>query len=198
LTYHEKTLRQILAGLGYEVSCINEGLAVVLAELQETNYTGVGVSFGGGMCNVSMAYLSIPIFSFSVSKAGDFIDTSAASVAGESVTHIRTVKEQAFHFNGCFGDQVKQALAVYYDEIIRLVIAGLKTAIAEADHAAPVDRPMPLVISGGSSMPRGFLQRFEALLEENNPGMKFSEVRASADPLNTTAKGALVAALAEM
>ena len=33
LTYHEATLRQILSGLGYEPSSVNEGLAVIYAEL---------------------------------------------------------------------------------------------------------------------------------------------------------------------
>jgi len=198
LTYHEKTLAQILSGLGYQVTSINEGLAVVLAELEKTNYTGVGISFGGGMCNVCMAYLSIPIFSFSVSKAGDFIDSSAASVAGESVNRVRTLKEQSFHFNGFFGDQVKQALAVYYDEVIRLVVSGLKDALTETRHAAPADRPMPLVISGGSSLPQGLVECFQKCLADNNLGVHFSEIRTATDPLNATAKGALVAALAEM
>lgn len=196
LTYHEKTLGQMLTGLGYEVSSINEGLAVVLAELESTNYTGIGVSFGGGMCNVCMAYLSIPVFSFSVSKAGDFIDTSAASVAGESVTRIRAIKENSFHFNGYFGDQAKQALAVYYDEVIRLVAAELKKAAAGARQPGTIGHAIPMVVGGGSSLPAGFLERFTACVKESNCGIEFSEIRAAADPLNTTAKGALVAALA--
>lgn len=196
LTYHEKTLQQMLSSLGYEVTSVNEGLAVILAELDETNYTGIGISFGGGMCNVCMAYLSIPVFSFSISKAGDFIDTSAASVVGESVTRIRTVKEDAFHINGYPSDRVQQALGVYYDELIRMVAARLKKSIADAQHVAPVDRPIPLVVSGGTSMPEGFVQRFSDILDEIDPGISFAEIRAAADPLNTTAKGALVAALA--
>src|SRR5260370_27868783 len=48
LTYHEATLRQILTDLGYEVMSINEGLAVVYAELENKNYTGIRISCGGG------------------------------------------------------------------------------------------------------------------------------------------------------
>src|SRR5262249_54104456 len=73
LTYHEATVRQILVDLGYEVKSINEGLAVVYAELESTNFTGIGISCGGGLCNVCMSYLSVPILSFSIPKAGDFI-----------------------------------------------------------------------------------------------------------------------------
>ncbi len=120
----------------------------------------------------------------------------AASVVGESVTRIRTVKEDAFHINGYPSDRVQQALGVYYDELIRLVAARLKKSIADAQHVAPVDRPVPLVVSGGTSMPEGFVQRFSDILDEIDPGITFAEIRAAADPLNTTAKGALVAALA--
>ncbi len=49
LTFHEASLRQILADLGYPDSAgVNEGVAVVYSELHDSNYTGIGISFGGG------------------------------------------------------------------------------------------------------------------------------------------------------
>src|SRR6185436_15356461 len=52
LNYHTKTLQSILRKLGYSPEPINEGLAVVFAELgRDDHYTGIGVSFGGGMVN---------------------------------------------------------------------------------------------------------------------------------------------------
>ncbi len=49
LTYHEATLRQTLEELGFEPCSINEGLAVVYGELEDSNYTGIGISCGGGL-----------------------------------------------------------------------------------------------------------------------------------------------------
>ncbi len=43
--------------------------------MEGSNYTGIGISCGGGLCNVCLAYLSVPVVSFSVPKAGDFIDS---------------------------------------------------------------------------------------------------------------------------
>jgi hypothetical protein len=40
------------------------------------NFSGIGVSCGG-MCNVCLTYLSVPVISFSVPKGDDYIDTSA-------------------------------------------------------------------------------------------------------------------------
>ena len=102
LTYHEVTLRQVLGELGFESKSVNEGLAVVYAELASSNYTGIGISCGGGLCNVCFSYLSVPILSFSIPKAGDFIDASSASVTGERPNRIRILKEQSFYINGHF------------------------------------------------------------------------------------------------
>jgi hypothetical protein len=59
----------------------------------------------GGMCNVCLAYLSVPVISFSVPKGGDYIDTTAASVRGLG-TSIRVGKERGFRFNGFFENKV--------------------------------------------------------------------------------------------
>jgi hypothetical protein len=197
LTYHEATIRRVLTDMGYQVTSINEGLAVVLAELEDTNFTGIGISCGGGMCNVCLSYLAMPVFSFSVPKGGDFIDSSAASVAGEGATQIRAIKERAFHFNGFFQDKVHQAISVYYEDVIRAVMGALKDFLSKAKNVPRLDRPVPVIVSGGSAMPAGFRDRFEKIFRAVELPIRISEIRMAQDPLNATAKGALVSALAE-
>ncbi len=87
LTYHEATLQQILTALGFEAHPVNEGLAVVYSELEASNYTGIGVSCGAGLCNVCLAYLAIPVFSFSIPKpAITSIPTPPPSPANAPIT----------------------------------------------------------------------------------------------------------------
>jgi hypothetical protein len=198
LTYHEATLRQILTEQGFDAKSINEGLAVVYAELDSSNYTGIGISCGGGLCNVCLAYLSVPALSFSIPKAGDFIDASAASVTGERANRIRLIKEQSFHLNGFFAEKVQQVLGVYYDDMIQSLVNGLKDAFRSARSMPKLPRPIPLVLSGGSTLPKGFRDRFEKILRESDFPIPLSEIRLAADPMTATAKGALVAALSEM
>ena len=196
LTYHEATLRQVLTDLGYNVKSINEGLAVIYSELESSNYTGIGVSCGGGLCNVCLAYLSVPVMSFSIPKAGDYIDSSAAAVTGERANRIRITKEDSFHFNGRQPDKIHQVLGVYYDEVIQSLLTSLKDAFSSAHGLPRLGRPC-LVLSGGSVMPQGFRDRFEKLLRETDFPIPVSEVRLAEQPLFSTAKGALVAALAD-
>ncbi|HUQ92340.1 MAG TPA: hypothetical protein VM120_11720 [Bryobacteraceae bacterium] len=196
-TYHEATVRQLLSGMGYDVESINEGLAVVYGELEDSNYTGIGVSCGGGLCNVSLAYLSVPVLSFSIAKAGDFIDSSAAQAAGELATRIRIAKEGEFHFNGHFTDKVKQVISVYYDDMIQSLVSGMREAFSSTKTIPKLGRPIPLVLSGGSVMPAGFQERFERVLKASDFPVAISEIRIAKEPLHSTAKGALLAALSE-
>lgn len=197
LTYHEATIRQILSEKGYEVKSINEGLAVIYSELESSNYTGIGISCGGGLCNVSVAYLSVPVLSFSVPRAGDYIDTNAAAMTGERANRVRLAKEDSFHFNGYFADKVQQALGVYYDEMIQSLVQGMKQALSNSRTLPKSPRPLPIVLSGGTAMPEGFRSRFEKILAESELPISASDIRMAADPLHASAKGALVAALAE-
>ncbi len=197
VTYHEATLGQILSSMGYTPKAINEGLAVVYGEMEDTNYSGIGISCGGGLCNVCLAYLSVPVLSFAVPKAGDFIDQSAAQITGEISTRIRITKESNFYINGHYADKVQQVLGVYYDDMIKSLVDGLHQTLANTRNMPRINRPVPIVLSGGTVMPKGFRERFEKILKESNFPLQISEVKMAADPLTATAKGALVAALAE-
>ncbi len=198
LTYHESTIKQVLEQMGYQTRSINEGLAVVYGELESTNYTGIGISCGGGLCNVCFSYLSVPVLSFSIAKAGDYIDNSAASMTGERSNHIRILKEGGFHFNSFFSDKAQQVISVYYDDMIKSLVGGLKEVFSTARNLPKVNRPVPLVLSGGSALPTGFRDRFEKIFRESEVPVPVSEVRLAGAPLESTAKGALIAALAEM
>jgi hypothetical protein len=198
VTYHEAALGEMLADMGHEAQSLNEGLAVIYAELEESNYTGIGISFGGGLCNVCLAYLSAPLFSFSISKAGDFIDSSVAAVTNEVATRVRIVKETSFRFNGHVSDKVQQALNIYYMDMVQNVVAALHKAFSNALNVPKIGKAIPIVLSGGSVLTAGFRERFEQTLRQNPLPVQVSEVRLAADPLHTTAKGTLVAALTEM
>jgi len=198
LTYHEASLRQIVSELGYQPQSINEGLAVVYSEMEDSNFTGIGISLGGGLCNVCLAYLSVPVVSFSVPKAGDYIDSSAAAMTGDLANRVRIAKENSFHYNGVFLEKTQQVLSVYYDEVIQGVVQALEREVGSSRSLPRLGRPLPLVLSGGSAIPKGFRERFEKFLSESRFPVPVSSIRVANEPLYATAKGALVAALSDL
>ena len=94
LVYHEALMKQMLENLGFDARPINEGLAVVFSELEKENFSGIGISFGGGLTNVWLAYLSVPVFSFAVDKGGDDVDEAVGEVAGVTATRVKAIKEE--------------------------------------------------------------------------------------------------------
>ena len=122
---------------------------------------------------------------------------SAASVTGERPNHIRILKEQSFYLNGHFENKLQQVLSVYYDDMIQTLVAGLRNTFQNARNVPKLTRPIPLVLSGGTAIPQGFKERFETILRASDFPVDLSEIRMAADPLTTTAKGALVAALSD-
>src|SRR5205823_6272478 len=128
-------------------------------------------------------------------KAGDFIDTHAAMAVGELATRLRVQKEQSFQLNGFSGDQVGNALTVYYDDMIRSLVEALRDNLRSNGRLPKLDHKISLVLSGGTAMPNGFLERFEKALRSCDFPLQLSDVRLSSDPLNSTARGALMAAL---
>ncbi|MDH5299142.1 MAG: hypothetical protein OEV91_09000, partial [Desulfobulbaceae bacterium] len=68
VVYHESIIKMYLSGLGYKPISINEGLATVMSELANDNFTGIGISMGGGMCNVCLSYLSVPVITYSTRR----------------------------------------------------------------------------------------------------------------------------------
>jgi hypothetical protein len=184
---HEMTIRNMLSALGFTATSIDKGLAVVYAEMASTNYTGIGINIGGALSNVCLAYLAKPLISFSIAKAGDFVDARTAAVTGESLDYIRMMKSQV-------ESQVHSALRTSCDEVIAAVLDGLRDALANQPDL-PLMRAIPLVLSGGTTLMKGFPERFENALRKRDLPVKVSKVRRAENPLTASAKGALAAAL---
>ena len=198
LIYHEQTLSQYLESLGYEARSINEGLAVVLAELKATNFTGIGISFGGGMCNVCVAYLGLPVLSFATEHAGDYIDHAAAAVTGETPTTVRLHKESEFRLDRATSSNLDQALSVYYFDMINAVVEKLQQTLTSTRKLPRLDAAVPIVFSGGSALIGGFQPVLKKAIKLCGIPIEISDVRPAKSSVNATAKGTLVAATMNM
>ena len=198
LVYHEAILKNFLQSLGYEAKPVNEGLAVVFAELQNENFTGIGISCGGGMCNVCVAFLSVPMMTFSIPMAGDYIDESVSQVVDEPITRVRLIKEESLDLSRQPKDKVTSALHIYYEEVINSLVGKLREEFENSRQLPKLDRPMPIVVSGGTAKPKGFLQKFEAAVKSGGFPVQISDVRVASDPLTATARGCYIAAMSEV
>jgi len=195
LVYHERTLQVILGKLGYTPKPINEGLAMIFSELGDFRFTGIGMSFGGGLVNVCFAFRSIPVITFSLAMAGDWIDHKAALAVGEKASLICWIKELSLDLSKAEGlSKIESALFICYDKLIGYVIDKLRTQIAETIKFPRLPEPIPIILGGGSASPRGFAERFTQVLGKNSFSLDIGEVRMAKDPFSCVALGTLVAA----
>ncbi|PLX49723.1 MAG: hypothetical protein C0613_06595 [Desulfobulbaceae bacterium] len=197
VVYHESIIKMYLASLGYRPISINEGLATIMSELADDNFTGIGISMGGGMCNICLSYLSVPVLSFSIQRGGDYIDSMVGASVGEPATRIKMIKEGSLNLARSPQDRVETALDIYYVDLVSHLLGTLEHELRTTDKMPNINNALPIVLSGGTVLPKGFQDLFEKGLRKVNMPLEISEVRIASDPLNTTAKGAMVMALSE-
>lgn len=198
LVYHEKTLQGMLQKLGYTPKPINEGLAVIFSELGDRRFTGIGMSFGGGMVNVCFGFRSIPVLTFSLAMAGDWIDQNAALAVGEKASLICSIKESTLDLSKREGlSKIDNALSICYDKLITHVLDNMCKEVARMIRIPRLPEPLPIILAGGSASPKGFAERFTRALREGNFPLEIGEVKTAKDPFGCVATGALIAAQAE-
>ncbi|MEF8852026.1 MAG: hypothetical protein V5A44_01525 [Haloarculaceae archaeon] len=191
--YHQKTIQSFLEDMGYDAEPINEGMAVIYSDLADNDFTGLGLSFGAGMTNVCLAYYAVPVMKFSVARGGDWIDEQAAQATGTQVDKMTSIKEDDFEldFQTDVGGEAG-ALSIYYENLLDYVIDRIQDEVDEEDVEEGLD--VPVVVTGGTSMPQGFKKLFERHLEDADIPFSISGVRLADEPMYSVARGSLVAA----
>jgi hypothetical protein len=197
VVYHESVIERFLGSLGYSPISINEGMAVVMSELAADDYTGIGISMGGGMCNVCLSYLSFPVITYSVQMAGDYIDSMAGRAVAEPATKIKGIKEEELDLTKEPKDRIMTALHIFYDELVFRLLQSLQRVLTSTDKMPKISAPIPIVLSGGSAIPNGCKEKFEKVLKSIQLPVEISSIGLAKDLLNAPAKGALINAMTE-
>lgn len=196
--YHQKLLKVIFDK--YEVNGkrlnafhINEALALIYAELQEKALTGIGVSWGGGMVNFCYANMAMPIVQFSVVNSGDWLDKQAAKATGESETFINKEKMKVDLLRPATS-MVERAIQTQYRILIEKTMRSIKEKLIDAGTKVPRDKPVDIVLAGGTASPNGFDVWVREAIQELDFPVPIGEIRRPTDHLFAVARGTLVAA----
>jgi hypothetical protein len=197
VAYHRDLFDAVLKALGYKPSHVLEGHAVTFAELAEEDFTGIGVSCGGGMFNICVAYKSMPALSFSTARSGDWVDANVAQVLGIKPTKAAMIKEQGVDLLNP-KNREEDAVAIYYRNLIKYNLNNIAERFRAAENMPTFPEPISMVFSGGTAMAGNFIELVRTVFKELEFPIPVKEVRLAKDPLNATAKGALVAAQLEM
>jgi hypothetical protein len=193
--YHEDVVKKVLAELGYEPKSINEAEALCYSELEKDDYTGVALSWGAGMVNVCVMLTGEPVLTFSTTKSGDWIDRMSAVATGQTDSVVQSEKESGEFVIGQPNDnQILAAVSAYYERLIDYTTKQLAAALTNHKDLPKFKNALPIVVGGGTSQAKGFVETFAKKLEENEFPCDIKEVRHAADPLHAVARGCFIAA----
>jgi len=203
IIYHEKVFARILNNIGVNYTSVNEAMAIIYSECAKEQFSGIAISFGAGMANCAISYKGIEAHKFSTARSGDWIDKEAASSLDMVPNRVTNIKEKYMKLSGEVEVKAKQTKRVlealyYYHEA--LIDYTIKKVIKEFEDKVDmeVDEKLPVIISGGTSLPEGFVKLFKSSLEGYELPFDVSEVRHAKNPLTAVANGLLIRTMADV
>ena len=199
VTYHKMVFERIINQLDYQPVSLNEATAVIYSECEDTEFTGIGISFGAGMTNIAVVFKAVPVKSFSLSRGGDWIDANTGNSIGIIPNRVNLIKEKDdftlndFKIGSKKEQRIREALIYYYKNLISHVTSHIANSLVNLDVDFPEE--VPVIISGGTSLVEGFLELFKDIINTYEFPFTIKEVRTATDQLNAVAEGCLIKTL---
>ena len=88
---------------------------------------------------------------------------------------------------------------MYYKNLVEYALDHVATEFKKIQSQFALPKPIPIVVSGGTSKAGGFLEFFQEVFEAKRKKfpIEVSEIRAAKEPLDAVARGLLVQSLQE-
>ena len=203
VSYHEDVLRTIIEQYGYSVKKIEEAVAIGYEGLVDTQLTGVAISMGAGMCNIAVMYQGMTALSFSVSRGGDWIDENVSMDTGVSKAKVTNIKEtsntldlSSANYQNIYEEDTDEAnvliaIRSYYGALVNYLLTNLKVQFEGVENVPNFPEAVPIVIGGGTSLVKGFLDVFNEQFDQNDFPIPISEIIHIEDAHTAVARGCL-------
>ena len=139
--------------------------------------------------------MGIPVFSFSLSRGGDWIDSHAAQHTDETHNVVTAVKEKADFSLYDSTNGIQRAVSIYYESLLNYVVEQFKELYEKTPRKElpNVTMDMPIVVAGGTSLVLGFVERLKELTKDEFP-VPISEIKHAQQPLFAVSNGLYQAA----
>jgi actin-like ATPase involved in cell morphogenesis len=203
VSYHEDVLRTIIEQYGYSVKKIEEAVAIGYEGLVDTQLTGVAISMGAGMCNIAVMYQGMTALSFSVSRGGDWVDENVSMDTGVSKAKVTNIKESSSTldlstatYQNIYEEETDEAnvliaIRSYYGALINYLLTNLKVQFEGVENVPNFPNAVPIVIGGGTSLVKGFLDVFNEQFDQDEFPIPISEIVHIEDAHTAVARGCL-------
>ncbi|MBM84121.1 MAG: hypothetical protein CMJ78_26505 [Planctomycetaceae bacterium] len=194
---------------GFTPKVMPAGMAVVLADLVDTGFTGIGMSFGASSCDAVLAWRGVEVATAHIAKGGNWIDHTLAnesdryiwSPSGERLLDVEGAAKSKVDFRGSLLEpsaRSDQLLATLYRDLIATLLQKAARDFSVAPRLNEIRRPIPVVCAGGPTQIDGFLDLLASALTSVALPVEVNEVRHTASGDFAVARGSLIAAELEL
>jgi hypothetical protein len=146
-----------------------------------------------GMTNVCLAYNAMSALEFSLARGGDWVDRGAARAVGATSAKMCVIKENGINMFAP-KNREEEAVTLYLQALIDYSIDSIIAHFEKVRKDILVPKPVPIIISGGTSLTDGFVKKFEECFGayRGKFPIEISEIRAAKDPMTAVAHGLLL------
>lgn len=201
---------------GYRPLILSAPHAVVLANLAEETFTGIGLSCGAGACQASLVHRGMELACCSVPYAGNWIDGRMARGRKDYVwdafgyKHLNTavirMRKEAFcnrpdstdgspaSESGAFSEDDRQKLFDLHRGMLEAVFREAASVFAPLVERWNLPRRLSLVVAGGSARIPRFEELVSAVLRTIRMPVTIQRTLIATDSDFTVARGGLIRA----
>lgn len=188
---------------GYEPLPINPATALVLAELGESGFTGIGLALGASGCDVAVVHRGIQIAWGRVERGGAWIDEQLAREIGawrrdgrgEHVPDLEFARRRKERSSlESFPDDESRLVAELY-RILTISLIEVVEETLDLDRRIPLlPQPLPVICGGGLARIPGFSELLQGALGRRRLAAPLAVPQVAGDQEYTIARGCLIRA----
>jgi cell division ATPase FtsA len=158
---------------------------------------------GAGMCNIAVMYQGMTALSFSVSRGGDWVDENVSMDTGVPQAKVTNIKEtsttldlSSATYQNIYEEDTDEAnvliaIRSYYGALINYLLTNLKVQFEGVENVPNFPEPVPIVIGGGTSLVKGFLDVFNEQFDQDEFPIPISEIVLIEDAHTAVSRGCL-------
>lgn len=195
-------LSQLVRLRGYTPIFLSQAMAIVLAELADRAFTGIGIDLGASKTELVVAHCGVELARCAIPRGGQWIDRELAlraerfawDSAGNrylDLEGVRQWKETATLRPATAHDDL---LTELYAELLGDALSEISIALTRMLDCALVPQPLAVVVSGGAARIGGFKELLERLWRRAAFPLDVDRIRIAAGGDYRVARGCLVRA----
>ncbi|MDA0285221.1 MAG: hypothetical protein O3B13_24250 [Planctomycetota bacterium] len=203
---------------GYEPKLVPASQALILAELVQSAFTGIGIVFGASGCEAILAHRGNPICHAASDHGGEWIDSQLAKTFGapsigaasdsdaesgsaidrafarESQLAIRRQREQLTGRSNDSRDRFASQVESLLQDTIYELCDAFSAELIRSRRAKELPSPLPIVCGGGLIQTSGFGTILDSVLQEVNLPIQTLTPRLVTGSSRSIARGLLISA----